>query len=662
MAERGTETVWHWLSPDGKEAQGSQADLAARLSSQTLPASTLVWKKTWADWMPANRVTVLASALPASARLPAREPLRDLSANEPPPPPRRAEMRSLSAVQGDAVKTFDSPLPGTGPMRHTRPAAAEARAPIPTLADEDLPNATDTLRPAGAVPPPPRGVPRPGAFVPAATSERSETATATPIPGIRVGRRPSNPMMPAAAPIAAAAPFTAAATLQASAAEASAAPQRDTPRDPSQISGMQPRSLVAPQAPSTAPPQAQIAPASPLPSSVGSTTSSLLPGAEGIPLGLRIALGFLSALCVLLAIALVFALRALGNEPELAANSKSAPSAAPQVAPVAVAPTPGCTLRAPAAKLAGSVERSIEPRFLDLGADRVAIGFAATRSQAAGIVVQLAQLDSNAVFDEARERPVLGVSPVSAEPLVFNADRDDGTLAMPHSLDTTPRTVLGFTPEGLAKSVDGQAPELIWATPREVSTEPRVARAGSHGYALAFRQGGLSGRILSGWLGADVKPTSELLPVNAGARWVGSPAVAARDGALLLAFAARDSESEAWRIRLGKASTNKPVEAVTVHSTPNEGLGNGAIAPTLAALGKDRWVLQWTQGSAGQYRVYVQELGPDLRPLGAAVAASPKGASAGLGAVRVRGNDALSVFVLTVGGRDELWGASVTCH
>jgi hypothetical protein len=256
----------------------------------------------------------------------------------------------------------------------------------------------------------------------------------------------------------------------------------------------------------------------------------------------------------------------------------------------------------------------------------------------------------------------LGVAPVQAEPLTFTADRDDGTLETPHSLDTTPRTVLGFTEDGLAKSRDGAPPEILWPLPHLTSTEPRVARAESDGYALAMRRGGLSGSILVGWLSAELKPERDLELVPSGTKLVGSPAIAARSNALLVAFAGRDAESEAWRVRIASGARKGPLGKVSVFGTPSEGLGNGAIAPTLAALGEQHWVLQWTQGSAGQYRVYVEELGENLEPLGTPVAASPKGASAGLGAVRVIGESALSVFVLTVGGRDELWGAAVTCH
>jgi hypothetical protein len=58
----------------------------------------------------------------------------------------------------------------------------------------------------------------------------------------------------------------------------------------------------------------------------------------------------------------------------------------------------------------------------------------------------------------------------------------------------------------------------------------------------------------------------------------------------------------------------------------------------------------------------VQALTADLVPIGAPALASPKGASAGQGAIWLTGNRALSLFVLTVGGYDELWRASLECH
>jgi hypothetical protein len=60
--------------------------------------------------------------------------------------------------------------------------------------------------------------------------------------------------------------------------------------------------------------------------------------------------------------------------------------------------------------------------------------------------------------------------------------------------------------------------------------------------------------------------------------------------------------------------------------------------------------------------VRVQELTADLVPIGSPALASPKGASAGQGAIWIAGNRALSLFVLTVSGYDELWGASLECH
>jgi len=95
--------------------------------------------------------------------------------------------------------------------------------------------------------------------------------------------------------------------------------------------------------------------------------------------------------------------------------------------------------------------------------------------------------------------------------------------------------------------------------------------------------------------------------------------------------------------------------------TPPGGAGGGSIAPAVGRLGDDGWILQWTEGTTGQYQVRVQRLSSSLEPLGEPRLVSPKGANAGQGAVLAIGNKVLSVFVQTTAGHDELWGASLRC-
>jgi len=100
------------------------------------------------------------------------------------------------------------------------------------------------------------------------------------------------------------------------------------------------------------------------------------------------------------------------------------------------------------------------------------------------------------------------------------------------------------------------------------------------------------------------------------------------------------------------------VQAFTV---PPGGAGKGSIAPSATPLASGGWVLQWTEGTTGQYQVRIQRLSAELEPLGEARLVSPKGANSGQGALFATGTRVLSVFVQTTAGHDELWGASFEC-
>jgi hypothetical protein len=91
------------------------------------------------------------------------------------------------------------------------------------------------------------------------------------------------------------------------------------------------------------------------------------------------------------------------------------------------------------------------------------------------------------------------------------------------------------------------------------------------------------------------------------------------------------------------------------------GTGGGAISPALSAIAGGRWLMQWTEGASGQYQVRVQTLTSDLIAFGSPQLVSPKGANAGQGIVAPFEKGALSLFILTTAGHDELWGASLSC-
>lgn len=322
----------------------------------------------------------------------------------------------------------------------------------------------------------------------------------------------------------------------------------------------------------------------------------------------------------------------------------------------------GCALLHPAARLAASVARGVQPHVSALSDGRVALGFAATPTIARGLLVNAATLDVTAVHEDAGEGSLLAVVPSFAPELRFRNRRVGDALEAPRALDGTSDVELGFTSAGLVKRVATGEPELLWPGAFQHSTAPRAARATSAGYGLIFRRGGQSGSLWLGWLDRAVRARGRLTELPTGTRFVGTPVAAGNAFGLLIAFAGRAYDNEPYQLHVARAPYGGAPEPIQHVRTPEASLERGAIAPALASFGPEEWVLQWTEGDAGRYQVRVQRLDAQLAPVGAALVVSPKGASAGQGGLAVQGQRVVSYFVLNVGGKDELWGATLECR
>jgi hypothetical protein len=368
----------------------------------------------------------------------------------------------------------------------------------------------------------------------------------------------------------------------------------------------------------------------------------------------KVALVAVSVACAGLALALGLTLRQLTKRPVAVAAHASVPAPKP--------PEPGCTLLEPAAKFASSVQRDVAISVAALDATRAAIGFAATSAEAQGIVVDLGSLDVARPFVETAERRIGSVIAKAGDAASFSVERDDAGFTSARVLETNPPVTLGVTAEGLmARAGSGAALRLL-ALSKGQATEPRAARLADGSHAVALRRGGAAGEIHAGFLGPDGHAEGELGEIVAGAHLIGAPSVAANAGRALVAFAARDGDSDPWKLRLATLRPNQGADAARDFAVPTNEVGNGAIAPSVSALDDARWLVQWTQGEVGHYRVFVQAVGADLAPQGAAVPVSPMGANAGQGTVLRIGERTLSLFVLPVPGRDELWGAVLKCQ
>ena len=617
MVDPAQDVQYFWLAADGARMSGSGRDLRASLRSGVLRSGTLVWRSGWAEWLPANRVEELASAI--------------------------AEATATPSSFGSIGPARRSPMPAS-PSSHPPPPPRRARAAMPTLSEEQSgAPATATLRPPGAVPPPARGVP-----VPALDS--SPRSVITPIPNFGPpGGRLETPL-PAPMP----------AVVNRALLTETRPPSLEPPLD----STLEVTPHVPAEARRTPVPEGPEARAA-LKSGTETESAARRPQQESllkigrIGLDSRTVVMALSALSGALLVALFGVMALRSPAQNLTAPEKRAlPSSAPAViTPKAAA----CRVALPAAKLASNVERSVPPYVAGGGKVRgLALGIAETKTKGVGLLVDPQTLDVSPLFEEDGKEAVRGVVPLtrSGSPTFF-VDRDDRTLRSAHSVDAVPPFTLGVSDEGFSRVVAGST-HLVWQLdPSAKITEPRTALVADYGYGVTFRQGGQSGAVMLGFVASDGEKKSELARIPAAPEFLGTPVIAGSNAGALIAFAGRDAPNAAWKLYV---SLTKPGAETGPARELTAGSGGGAISPAVAALRGDRWLVQWTEGSSAQYHVHVQTFAADLSAIDASIAVSPKGANAGQGTLATFGDGGATLFILTTAGHDELWGATLACE
>lgn len=372
----------------------------------------------------------------------------------------------------------------------------------------------------------------------------------------------------------------------------------------------------------------------------------------------------------------LFGIAAVGVGLYLTKPWESAADEAPTPATATAAPTPAepakpeastaaCVVHAEAKRIAPSAVVSVPVAMATApGGSQVAVGFADSTTGAAGITVDTKTLAVKAPFSRAGTRSVVGVVPlVQSGTLSFEADRDGGELERARTIDAASPFTIGLGPDGYSRVVDNGQPETIWSDAAgEKTTEPRVASVDGVGHVVTFRRGGRDGEIRVGWLTPDGKKKTGLSTVSAQGPRVGTPSVAAGEHGVLVAFAARPSDGAPWNVRLALAKPESVPTSSNAFELPAGGPGTEAISPTASALPGKRWLLQWTEGKAGQRTVRAQTLDAELRPLGKPIELSPKGVEAGQGAIAVAGEHAVTTFLVKSATGYELWASSLSCR
>jgi hypothetical protein len=682
---------WRWANAEGVIEPITEWKLAAWLSSGRIAAHTLVWRSGWAEWMPAARVSELVAAIPELQRERPVEPKRDATRSHPPPlpagnvkpkpvgnlsrpPPKPPRLPPRRPSTAPAPPTSRQPLPlsplltpmplaristlpggvsASEPRAPSGSASAmpDARAPIPTLVEMPDATATGTLRPPGAVPPPPRAVPpTPRNFeVLDELPELTPTALDTPIPSSPDGTREASKGPTSSERIT----------------QRSAAPTPIPVPDSSEVITERDAMRAFRNRPTEPPTRARSVPTEA--GAEATRTGASARGERGRDAALPrrysltlFALGILAGLLAVTVIVLLASRRPLHERSAQAARS----SVSELPTPPLQARVPGCQILSPAEPLSRAIQGSVPPHLTPLpGTRRISVGFAENETNASGMVFELPGLQVARMFARASRQPLAGVVPVLHKGDVnFILDTDDGVLHFPRTVAADPPLKLGFTDAGLEREAGENPPELVWpGASDEQITEMRVATLPGTGHALTYRRGGQSGSVLFGWLEPDGRKKSELVSIAPQGGLSGTPTIAENGKSALIAYAWRPNTDVYWAIQLAQALPFALPTKSVQFAIPPGGAGAEAISPAVTGLPGARWLLQWTEGSAGARQVRAQVMSADLSPVGSAFTLSRRDQNAGQGALASQGELALALFLVSKGRGHELWGASLRC-
>jgi hypothetical protein len=625
---------WHWADADGVISIVDDWELVSSLSTGSLPHYTLVWRIGWKQWLPACKVAELSTSLPKSKLEQPVDPGSDPLLTEPPPPPvdryqayktREAAAMLLGSSAKPAARVPVAPPTGRPPslVPTPPPPPIAARPAQPTLVEVNPIQATATLRPPGAVPPPPPAVPLPTPFTAPVAPLIREKIVEEPAP-ISV-EAPTNPH---ASPAAVASP------------ESAPLPSWSEDLDAEVRANMRPaRGKMQPSAYAPPPPLANATPA--------------VRSSSGWVIGL-VAIGGVGLIGA--SVVAWLALRP-GKAPAPSLSASGSAGGATDKTPVRA-----CRLDRAAARLSTAINPAVAPVVAATPAGgKFAIGFAASDREAEGITVDASTLAVERPFRESTRRDVTSVVPLTAGGnLSFAVDQDEPEFRSARTIDVRGPWTLGWTAEGLARRAGSGAPTTLWTTPSDKATDPKVAALPSGGFAVTARRGGQSGTVLVGLLGASGEQQGPVVDVSAKPQ-VGSPAIAASDRGVLVAFAGRPTDESYWTLQVGTAPAGALPTKADGFATPPGGLGADAISPAVEGVSNGRWLLQWTEGAPGQRQVRIQTLGFDLVPVGDPINLSPEALNAGQGVVVVQGDQAISLFLVKKGKAHELWGATLSC-
>lgn len=295
----------------------------------------------------------------------------------------------------------------------------------------------------------------------------------------------------------------------------------------------------------------------------------------------------------------------------------------------------------------------------------VLVGAAASNGAALGLRLNATTLQPSELLRESGARELLGVVPEpSASAPAFAVDRAviggyrEWRTLPGHGAFALARTNAGLT---LVRRSDQRSVPLWPVRADEELSRARIEWLDSDRLVLALRRGGRAGAVAVAWLNLHDMQRSALRDLPLTGSEIGLPSLAVQQGRAAIAAAVRMTASHAWRIQVATSEWQGATTRVSLPELsprPNE----DTFAPSIAALGDSRWVLQWTEGQQGERRVRALTLDAAFNALGPAITVSEKEMSAGGGVLVPVDAGLLSLFLVQRPGGYELWAAPLACH
>lgn len=703
---------WRWSDEQGVQRLVRLDELRQALATRVLPASTPVWRQGMAEWLPAEQVAELQSAVAGPA-----------TGAEKTGGPRRT-LLGVQAVKPLAPKPTQ-PLPRF-PMERSEPASKSAGAPAPRGREGAMPPLPrpSPSRPAPAAPP--RAAAAAAVAQPRrmAAAPKEETSTST----LVLPDQPAEEAVEVSAVLDAPELVAAVAALPPLASQpfpaAIAAPQPTPEPEPEPAVPLFPRPPAMPQEstvvmampsvppraewlapgagpgqstpspgpangpytpypsqlppsaaqPSQGPPPAAhtlpLPPGVPHPSQLppGATPSrqppSMIPGRIEDPVLVPLmSLAGVGGFIVLSLVIAFFIGRFSADGSELvSARAGLAPLVAKARDALPREPKPCWVVRQPV-RWAEEASKSTPFELAPTAQSTLAMGYARDAERAVGIEV----MPSTGEVVERFTRTMRGasidrVSPLPVEPLDFFVSTvQGGDLARSYvSVPDKPPFLVSVDTSGVGVTDAIEVePTSLWTFEGtgEV-TATRVQRIAEQGHLVTLRRGG---SILGGLLSKDRKALGGLVRIEGSGGAVGKP-VPAWNGREMAVVFADQPPGAAWQIRVAHGPAGSAPTATTVLALPPGGPGGDAFAPGIVGLEDGRWLLVWTEGKPGSRAVRAQTLARDFTGAGDPIALSPPAGSFGQGVLGVAPPYVAAVFLSKGEVSFELWGAMLRCE